>query len=268
MSGRRVIGPPPYQRLALEQLAVWEYGSFLAASPFMGFIAQGDGHPVLVLPGFTTSDRSTELLRAVLARNGHGARGWKLGRNMGAHPSVLRGMEHRLVELHESSGRRVSLVGWSLGGIYARELARRHPDAVRAVITLASPFRFRTGDRSHASALYDTIGPAVDPFLGDVPPEEERPPLPVPATSIYTRTDGIVRWNTCIDTTGSLRENIEVFGTHSGLGYNIAAVIAIADRLACPEGKWRPFRPPWRFAHLFPPPASWTAAERTARLAG
>jgi pimeloyl-ACP methyl ester carboxylesterase len=268
MSRRSPIGPPPYQRLALEQLAVWEYGSFLAASPFMGFIAKGDGHAVLVLPGFTTSDRSTELLRAVLARNGHAAQGWKLGRNMGAHPTILRGMEHRLLDLRRTTRRRVSLVGWSLGGIFARELARRHPDAVRTVITLASPYRFRGGDRSHASALYDSVAPPVDPFLRDIPPEEDRPPLPVPATSIYTRTDGIVRWHTCIDTIGPRRENIEVFGTHSGLSYNITAAIAIADRLACPEGAWRPFRAPVRFAHLYPPPVSWTpAAERAARLA-
>jgi len=243
MSGRRPIGPPPYQRLALEPLAVWEYTSFMAASPFMGFIAQGDGHPVLVLPGFTTSDRSTELLRAVLSRNGHVAHGWKLGRNM-------------------------SLLGWSLGGIFARELARRHPEVVRSVITLASPYRFRVGDRSHASSLYDSVGPPVDPFLGDLPAEEEREPVPVPTTSIYTRTDGIVRWHTCIDTIGAACENIEVFGTHSGLGYNIAATVAIADRLACPDGEWRPFRPPPGMSFLYPRAESWTpAAARAVRLA-
>jgi pimeloyl-ACP methyl ester carboxylesterase len=265
MSGRRPIGPPPYQRLALEPLAVWEYGSFLAASPFMGFIAQGDGHPVLVLPGFTTSDRSTELLRAVLTRNGHAAHGWKLGRNMGAHPAVLRGMQQRLLDLRRESGRNVSLLGWSLGGIFARELARRHPDVVRTVITLASPYRFRPGDRSHASSLYDSVGPPADPFLGGIPAEEEREPVPVPTTSIYTRTDGIVRWHTCIDTIGAACENIEVFGTHSGLGYNIPATIAIADRLASPEGEWRPFRPPPGMSFLYPRAVSWTpAAERAA----
>ena len=268
MSGRRPIGPPPYQRLALEPLAVWEYGSFLAASPFMGFIAQGDGHPVLVLPGFTGSDRSTELLRAVLKRNGHAAEGWKLGRNMGAHPTVLRGMQRRLLGLHRQSDRRVSLLGWSLGGIFARELARRHPEAVRSVITLASPYRFRPGDRSHASALYDSVGPPVDPFLGAIPAEEDREPLTVPTSSIYTRNDGIVRWHTCIDTVRSRCENIEVFGTHSGLGFNIAATIAIADRLACPEDRWEPFRPPAGLSYLFPSPASWAPApERSARLA-
>jgi pimeloyl-ACP methyl ester carboxylesterase len=223
---------------------------------------------VLVLPGFTTSDRSTRALRAVLARNGHDARGWKLGRNMGAHPLILHGMQRRLEELHQERGRRVSLLGWSLGGIFARELARRNPEMVRTVITLASPFRFRSGDRSHASVLYDRIGPPVDPLLGDLPAEEERPPLPVPATSIYTRADGVVRWHTCIDTAGPSCENIEVFGTHSGLGYNVAAVIAIADRLACPEGEWQPFRPPAGVSCLFPRAASWAPVdERDQRLA-
>ena len=162
----------------------------------------------------------------------------------------------------------MSLLGWSLGGIFARELAAGNPDMVRTVITLASPFRFRSGDRSHASALYDRVGPPVDAWLGDLPAEEHRPPLPVPATSIYTRADGVVRWHTCIDTVGPMCENIEVFGTHSGLGYNIAAVVAIADRLACAEGEWQPFRPPPGVSCLFPRPASWVpAGGRAQRLA-
>jgi pimeloyl-ACP methyl ester carboxylesterase len=268
MSGGRPINAPSYQRLALEQLALWEYYSFMVASPYLGFIAHGDGHPVLVLPGFTTSDRSTKALRAVLGRNGHDARGWQLGRNMGAHPLILHGLDRRLVELHEASGRRVSLLGWSLGGMFARELARRHPEMVRTVITLASPFRIRGGDRSHASVLYDRVGPPVDPLLGDLPAEERRPPLPVPSTSIYTRADGVVRWHMCIDTVGPSCENIEVFGTHSGLGYNIAAVIAVADRLARPEGEWQPFRPPAGLSCLFPRPVSWAPEhDRVQRLA-
>jgi pimeloyl-ACP methyl ester carboxylesterase len=254
------IEPPSYQRLAMEQLSILEYGSFLAAGPLLTLLAKGDGHPVLVIPGLAGSDRSTEQLRSVLKYRGHDVHGWRLGRNVGPHAHILEGTRRRLAELYDRRGRKVSLVGWSLGGIYARELARDDPDLVRQVITLASPFRFRRGDRGNASALYDAIGPQGDPFPGRAMPEHDRPELEVPATSIYTRTDGIVRWHACIDSAGPRRENIEVLGTHSGLGYNIGAAIAIADRLACPEGQWVPFRAPAVVRHLFPKPVNWTAS--------
>ena len=212
---------------------------------------------MLVLPGFTASDRSTRPLRAVLRERGHSVHGWGLGPNVGPHPHVLEGLERRVVELRERYGAPVSLVGWSLGGIYARELARVYPDNVRMVITLGSPYRFRTGDRGHSSELYSAVAPERDPFAGRREAEQHRPPLPVPATSIYTRTDGIVRWTACIDDEGPLRENIEVMGTHSGLGFNLAALVAISDRLAQPEGVWKPFRPPLRVRHLFPRPQYW-----------
>ena len=125
---------------------------------------------------------------------------------------------------------------------------------------MASPFRFRPGDRGNVSDLYDAIGPRESPFPGHAVPEHHRPALDVPATSIYTRTDGIVRWHACIESAGARRENIEVLGTHTGLGYNLGAAIAVADRLACPEGRWVPFRPRVMVRHLFPRPVSWAPA--------
>jgi pimeloyl-ACP methyl ester carboxylesterase len=263
--GSRSIAPPPFQWLALERLSLLEYGTYLAASPLLRNLAKGDGHPVLFLPGFYGSDDSTEQLRTVLKSNGHAVHGWRLGQNTGPHAHVLDGSTRRLQELHARYGRKVSVVGWSLGGIFARELARANPGSVRQVITLAAPFRFRPGDRGHASALYDMIGPRDDPFPGRDVAEDERPPLPVPATSIYTRTDGIVRWHACIDAAGPERENIEVFGTHSGLGYNIAATIAVADRLAQPEASWAPFRAKPALRHLYPRPVSWVPDGRAGR---
>jgi pimeloyl-ACP methyl ester carboxylesterase len=236
-------------------------------SPLFRFVRRGDGHPVLVLPGFTGSDVSTRPLRALLELRGHAVHGWELGRNVGPHPRIVEGVESRLLDLHASTGRQISLVGWSLGGMYARELAHQHPELVRQVVTLCSPFRFRDGDRGHASALYDYVGPARDPFPGRAVDEHERPPLPVPATAIYTRTDGIVRWHSCLERKGPRAENIEVLGTHSGLGCNMAATIAVADRLAQPEGTWAPFRAPWTLRMLFPRPASWEQARRAARAA-
>jgi pimeloyl-ACP methyl ester carboxylesterase len=263
----RPIDPPPYQRLALEQFAVWEYGAFLAAAPLLRLLPAGDGHPVLVLPGFGGSDQSTAQLRVVLRRRGHATHGWGLGRNLGPHEPVLDGLTRRLLALHDRTGRSVSLVGWSLGGIYARELAYEHSGVVRQVITLGAPFRFRDGDRGNASALYDLIGPPADPFPGHALAEHERPDLEVPSTSIYTRTDGIVRWHACIDRAAPLRENIEVRGTHSGLGYNVAAAVAVADRLAQPEGAWKPFRPALPIRHLFPRPANWKQSRRDGQWA-
>ncbi len=246
----------------METMAVMEYATFVTLAPLLVRTRAADPHPVLVLPGFTASDRSTRPLRKALADAGHSVHGWGLGPNVGPHPHVLRGLQQRVLDLTGRYGRTVSLVGWSLGGIYARELARADPDHVRLVITLGSPYRFRPGDRGHASELYAAVAPEHDPFPGRLLPEDDRPAVPVPSTSIYTRTDGIVHWSACIDGSGPQRENIEVVGTHSGLGFNLAALIAIIDRLSQPEGGWKPFRPSPFVRHLYPWPAGWWRGRR------
>ena len=261
--GGMSVREPAARLMALEQFAVLELGAFIAASPFLRMVGRGDRHPVLVLPGFTASDRSTVPLRATLRSQGYYVHGWGLGRNFGPTPDVVAGIEERLLSLHERHGVKVSLVGWSLGGIYARELARRYPHAVRQVITLGSPFRMRDGDRSTASFLADQLsGNFVT--LSDIQHEDERPPLEVPVTNIYTRTDGVVRWHVCIDSEGPYRENIEVHGSHVGLGVNPTALLVISDRLAQPEDDWKPFSPPCYLAHAYPPPV-W---HRQSDLAG
>src|SRR5262249_17508090 len=120
-SGSRPSRParaPHLSRLALENFAFMEYGVLLAVSPFLGMLPRSDGHPVLVLPGFGGGDRSTAQLRRVLRSLGHEAHGWGLGPNLGPHPYIVAGVSRRISELHEKSGRAVSLVGWSLGGTY------------------------------------------------------------------------------------------------------------------------------------------------------
>ncbi len=263
------VAAPSLARLAMEPFSALENASFVAGLPLLRLVPTGDGHPVLVLPGFGASDNSTAGLRAALGWMGHDVHGWRLGPNVGPNPRILAGLNSRLVRLHRASGQKVSLVGWSLGGIYAREMARLHPEKVRLVIGLASPFRFRPGDRSHASALYDVLNPFDSPFEGQSAPEQDRPPLPVPSTWIYTRADGIVRWHMCIEEDRPRRENIEVIGTHTGLAHNLAAVVAVADRLAQPAGLWNRFAPPLALRGLYPPPAYWVQggpdrAERSA----
>ncbi len=254
--GHQSFGSPSPLFLVFDQLVTLEFGAFLAAAPALSFGSEGDGRPVLVLPPFGASDWSTAPMRAVLRQRGYATYGWKLGGNIGPHPRIVAGMERRLGEVHRRHQAAVTLIGWSLGGVYARELARIHPTTVRQVITLGSPYHFRPGDRSNASALYDAIAPKLDEFLPQFEPEDSRPPFPVPATSIYTRTDGMVNWQACIDTVGPTSENIEVRGSHSGLGFNIAGVVAICDRLAQADGEWSPFQPAAALRCLFPAAAA------------
>jgi pimeloyl-ACP methyl ester carboxylesterase len=180
-------------------------------------LARSDGHPVLILPGYATDDWSTVPLRWAVRSQGYWAHGWRLGRNDGPTARIVAGLRQRVEQVQRSHGRRVSLVGWSLGGVYARALARERPELVRQVITIGSPYR--SFERSPA-------------------------PLAVPATSIYTRTDGVTSWQGCVDDVGPRAENIEVYGTHFDLGVNPAVIVAVLDRLAQPEGDWQPFRPP------------------------
>jgi pimeloyl-ACP methyl ester carboxylesterase len=252
------IGAPGWPYRALEGFALVEAWASLPGLAILGWAPQGDGHPVLVLPGFSSSDRGTWLLRHALRAKGYDAHQWGLGVNTGPHPRIVQGIQRRLLTLHRRHEQRVSIVGWSLGGVYARELARAYPEHVRQVITLGSPFRLRDPDDSSTGRLYRAVAPRQDPFDGRRAREHEREPVPVPTTSIYTRTDGVVRWHACIDEVGPTSENIEVRGTHTGLGFNPAALFAVADRLALPDGGWRPFAPPALLASLYRRPASWT----------
>src|SRR5438552_9628804 len=133
--------PPSPALLALEGRAWLEFAALLPALPFLARAPRGDGHPVLVLPGWMASDLSTRALRWFLRDRGYHVHGWRLGRNVGATAPIREGLGRRFLELRDRHARKLTLLRWSLGGIFARELARRFPDDVRQVITLASPFR-------------------------------------------------------------------------------------------------------------------------------
>lgn len=232
--------------MLLEGRAIPEFSAFLGSLPLLSLAPRGDGHPVLVLPGLVTSDISTRPLRAFLNRQGYAVSGWGLGRNFGPRPGIVDGMLSLLREMNESSGRKVSVVGWSLGGVYARQLAKMEPDRVRSVITLGSPFGGEP-TATNAWRVYEFVSgkraaDTVDDFGGAV-----SDPPPVPSTAIYSRTDGICAWQICMEPRSARTENIEVQGSHCGLGHNPSVVYAIADRLAQDEGEWRPFhRSGWR----------------------
>jgi pimeloyl-ACP methyl ester carboxylesterase len=229
--------PPSHLLLALEVRGIWELQAFFAAYPLLRCAPRGDGHPVLVLPGLAASDVSTRPLRTYLRAQGYAAHGWKQGPNHGPRSGVEAAIDARLAELAQRYSRKVSLIGWSLGGVFAREAARRSSGLVRQVITLGSPFA-NEPKASNAWRLYE----ALSGRRGDWPGREAmKLPPPVPSTAIYTQSDGIVAWQGCREQESATTENIEVEGSHSGLGYNPLALYAIADRLALPEGEWRPF---------------------------
>jgi pimeloyl-ACP methyl ester carboxylesterase len=152
-------------------------------------------------------------------------------------------------------------VGWSMGGMFARELARSNPSAVRQVITLGTPFRYRRGDRSSVSFIADRLSPGwKHEAIRMTVAEQDKPPLRVPSTSVYSRSDGVARWQACLDAETEHSENVEVSSSHTGLGFNPAVIFVVSDRLAQPDGTWRRFEPP-RFSRCFyPSPATWAEA--------
>ena len=230
--------------------------ALLAAEPFRAmfdaFSAQvsvrpkqvGDGHPVIVYPGLGTGSMNTSQLRLFLNRSGFEASDWGGGVNIG-HEGEFDQWLCGLVEQMEATraqhgGRKVSLVGWSLGGIFAREIARRAPGAVRSVITLATPFG-ALGGANHAGTIYKML----KGDSGMISPElEARLKLspPVPTTSVYSKSDGIVCWQGCIEKQSNRAESVEVEASHLGMVNHPGVQRIVAERLAQPEGRWKPMR--------------------------
>ncbi len=234
------IGPPPLGLFALEQArALGDLASFRARRSLRSQAPRGDGHPVLVLPGFLAGDYSTGPLRRFLRDLCYDARGWKLGNNLGPNGNVMRKLQERVDHLHTRHGRKLSLVGWSLGGIYARELARLDPGKIRNVVTMGTPFRDISA--THAARLI-AIRPGARPVHENQALRAYvRQPVPVPTTSIYSKTDGIVHWKSCLEDEGPSAENVEVHCSHTGMGFSGEVLEVVADRLALPEAQWKPY---------------------------
>ncbi len=225
----------------MEFRAPWEFGSILPALPLLHRAPKGDGHPVIVFPGLSANDGSTGPLRAFLATRGYDVSGWHQGFNFGPRAGVLQAARQQIKDTFEHAGRKVSLVGWSLGGIYARELAKELPHVVRSVITMGTPFA-GSPKSTHAWRIYElTRGRKAEHEAGTF----DLPAAPrMPTTSLFSRTDGIVAWKASIQTPCEINphtENIEVVASHVGMGLNPSTWWAVADRLAQPEGKWKRF---------------------------
>jgi pimeloyl-ACP methyl ester carboxylesterase len=258
---RRSGAPPWSLSLTDPARAAVEFGLLVGTLPLQRTLPAGDGHPVLVLPGLLAGDGSTVALRRILRRLGYRVHGWRLGRNIGPTAEAVAGMGERLQDLHDRYRTPITVIGWSLGGIYARAMARRSPSSIRQVITLGTPFRLTHHNQTRASAAFNRFS-HLHVERASTPVDLETEPLPVPATSIYSKCDGVVAWQACLDLQSPRAENIAVIGSHFGYGHNPAVVWAVADRLAQPYGEWAPFRPPAVLRPLFPRPD--TPSERSS----
>ena len=205
----------------------------LAAAP------EGDGHPVVVAPGLLAADRSTWLLRRFLASKGYATTGWGLGRNLGTLDQ-FDGLRETIERVADEADRRVSVVGWSLGGVAARYAAAEASDSVRQIITLGSPFQVDPRDRAFFPVYSRLSGVVREDFTPERLAAFMTTPT-VPTTSIASRDDAIVSLDDAAQPSGPTSETIEIRGSHVGLVRNAGVWRIVADRLAQPEGVWRPF---------------------------
>jgi pimeloyl-ACP methyl ester carboxylesterase len=245
--GPRYPRPPPLNSLLFwldPARATWEFTVLLALAPWLRRAPRGDGHPVLVLPGLLADDAAMVACGAFLRDRGYAVHGWGEGRNLGRW-DVIESLEERLASLRSRHGRAVSVVGWSMGGLYARELARRRPECVRCLVQLGTPFagQPRTNPNWWLYELTSRLPVEATQLGGRM---AERPP--VPTTSIWSRTDGHVDWRNCVertdDASASPAENVAVQSSHHGLPHHPVALWVVADRLAQPEGEWSPYAGP------------------------
>ena len=219
--------------------------------PLMASAPKGDGHPVLLLPGFMADEGSLVALKHFLRGRGYQVQTWGLGRNIGFQRRHADALVQKIRHLHHQTGRRVSLVGWSLGGVFALYGAHQAPECVRQLVTLGSPVSVDAqGSQSPplVKALYRLVahplGPEVHAMQPRVKPLRERRLPAAPISCLYSISDGVVPpQEATVDGDPSRCENIRVAGSHTGLGFNAMVLSIVADRLALPEGGWRPFKP-------------------------
>jgi pimeloyl-ACP methyl ester carboxylesterase len=243
------IDAPPWTLLGIEPLrAAMEYASMKLMHT--DDLPQGDGHAVVIFPGLAADRSSVAPLKNFCQRLGYDADDWGRGLNTGPSGDVdawLAELAQHVQEATQSSGERISLIGWSLGGIYAREIARLLPDEVRQVITIGTPFS-GGGMATNAGWLYRLLN-GQQPVIDEALAARLRSTPPVPTTSIYSRSDGVVAWQACReDARCAHAENVEVEGSHFGLVFNPAVLAVVANRLSQPDGAWRKHAAPARLA--------------------
>ena len=230
-----------------------------ASLPLLMAAPQGDGHPVVLVPGFMAGESTLAALKLFLQNKGYDVHTWGLGRNVGFRGKHANALPQKIRYLHHTTGRKVSLVGWSLGGVFSFYGAETTQDCVRSIITLGSPVSVdMMGNQSPPAlkAMYRLVSHRLGASAHLMQPRakamREHRRLPIPTSCLYSLSDGVVPpQEATIDGDPALHENIQVPGSHVGLGFNGIVMAIVADRLAQAEGDWKPFAPQGLLGHVY-----------------
>lgn len=225
------VTAPSLRKLAGEGRAAVEWLRWAARRRAVIGVAEGRGQPVLLIPGFAAGDAATAPLRHRLNTLGFAAYGWGQGLNMGMSAHLKLTLAQRISELHDRHGCKVSLVGWSLGGVFVREMARHQTDEIARVFTLGSPFNV-TPAANNMMPLFRLANFGKPVNLDWEGFAKRAAPPPVPCTAIYSKSDGIVAWPCACEDATDHTENVEVSGSHFGMPANPEVLQVIAERVA------------------------------------
>ncbi|MCF8198795.1 MAG: hypothetical protein K9J42_08520 [Sulfuritalea sp.] len=255
------VGKPHALNSILEPRALIEMALLPASLPLLLQAPSGDGHPVLLLPGFLADEKSLIVLKMFLQSKGYEVHTWGMGRNVGFRSKHASALPQKIRHLHHVTGRKVSLVGWSLGGVFSMYGAESTLECVRSIITLGSPVSVdASGSQSPPAvkALYRLVSHRLGSSAHVMQPRakalRERRRLAIPTSCLFSLGDGVVPpQEATIDGDPALHENIQVPGSHIGLGFNGIVLAIVADRLAQPEDNWQPFQPKGLLARIWNP---------------
>ena len=253
------VGSPSVLSSLLEARIFMEMALLPASLPLLMAAPQGDGHPVILVPGFMAGESTLAALKLFLQNKGYDVHTWGLGRNVGFRGKHANALPQKIRYLHHTTGRKVSLVGWSLGGVFSFYGAETTQDCVRSIITLGSPVSVdMMGNQSPPAlkAMYRLVSHRLGASAHLMQPRakamREHRRLPIPTSCLYSLSDGVVPpQEATIDGDPALHENIQVPGSHVGLGFNGIVMAIVADRLAQPEGHWKPFAPQGLLGHVY-----------------
>ena len=221
-----------------------EISAILMMMPSLTLLPRGDGHPVILVPGFLGDDIAYNLLRRYLRFMGYNCHSSGLGINTGHVDHLTDTLPARLKQIYEVTGRKVSLIGHSLGGVFSRALAHDYPDLIRQVIMLGSPVGITSRDTSGAMRglhqIFHQVSDMTEAEMEDMELTVMKHAPETPVTAMYSKGDGVVHWSICCEKQeDATTQNIRIRGSHCGMAFNPTAYRIIADRLRQPEDNWQ-----------------------------